>query len=303
MICITNYSLIISIIALLVSASALLINIFSYNRKSKIRINGTYVLSSSAACKDQFVNQIILENKKDRAVTILGIYLRIYPNYYIELEDFEQQPLIIKPYETYNKIYGPILYYGINLEKIEMNHLFERKGKKPKYKRRIVLDTSEGKYTVRDYVKHWIPAVEGFKNHYTGWVRPYTIKFKDQYIGSNIKYILTLKYRETEQTILLKEDDYIVVIFNNFQLTKESLTNKQKLIEYLNKMKDSGKLFCETFEVLDTIEINNEQIKTIEAPVINRFQYYIMGRLMTVLSDCKMKRKNKKLAKVNKNQR
>jgi hypothetical protein len=297
MICGTNFSLIISIVALFVSTSALLTNYFNFRRKMKTKVSGLYVLSSSAECNDQFVYQIFLENNKDKAVTVFGIYLKIYPNYYIEIEDFESNPLIIKPYETYSKKYGPILYYGINLNKIEMNHLFERDGKRLRHKRRIILATSEGKYTVRNDIKHWIPVMDVFKNHYTAWVKPYSVKFKDRYIGSNIKYIVLLKYEDTEQTILLKENDYQIWVFRNFVLTRESLEDKNKLNVFLQLMKDSGKLPCDSFEIIEPGIQNEEMSKTINAPVINNFQYYILGKITTFLSDRKMKRNNNELKK------
>lgn len=56
----------------------------NYRRKAGVLIRGNYAIMEMFACKDLFVSTIILENQKDRAITIFGIYLRIGFNYYIE---------------------------------------------------------------------------------------------------------------------------------------------------------------------------------------------------------------------------
>ena len=158
-----NMSLLISIVALLISSSAFLTTLLNYRRKSSIRICGMYQLTSNIACEDQYISKVILENKKDKAVTIYAIYLKIYPNYYIELSKYDEEPLIIKPYETHKIDYGQIQYYSINLKKVIINHLFDKVGRKNKYKIRIVLSTSEGKYVVKRFKKYWTAILEFLK--------------------------------------------------------------------------------------------------------------------------------------------
>lgn len=79
----------ISYIALLISLVALFFAIRNYLRKSGIRIKGQFTVSSSAYAEDQYVDHFTLENFKDRSVIIFKVFLRVGPNYYIELSNFE----------------------------------------------------------------------------------------------------------------------------------------------------------------------------------------------------------------------
>jgi hypothetical protein len=88
-----------------------------------------------------FVSEVILENVKDRAVPIFGIYPRLGYSYYLEVEDFEDGPLLLRPYETYRKGFGPIEFYGINDNKIDLNDLLSNQ----RIKKSLFLSISDGK--------------------------------------------------------------------------------------------------------------------------------------------------------------
>jgi hypothetical protein len=82
-----------------------------------------HVARAQTSCNDVYVTEVILENLKDRAVTIFSIYLKIGHNYYVELENLEEKPLVLKAFETYRREFGPIEFYGINNNKIRLNDL------------------------------------------------------------------------------------------------------------------------------------------------------------------------------------
>lgn len=77
-----------SISALFISTVALLFSAKTYRRKSGVFVRGNFSIASNRDCNDKYVASVILENLKDRAVTVFAIYLRIGYNYYIEIEDF-----------------------------------------------------------------------------------------------------------------------------------------------------------------------------------------------------------------------
>ena len=54
-------------------------------------------MCSSVSCSDNYISSLTLENLKDRAVVILKIYLRLGHGYFVEIEDFENSPLILRP--------------------------------------------------------------------------------------------------------------------------------------------------------------------------------------------------------------
>ena len=104
-------------------------------------LRGAFTPCQSRDCSDMFVSEVILENVKDRAVPIFGIYLRLGYSYYLEVEDFEDGPLLLRPYETYRKGFGPIEFYGINDNKIDLNDLLSNQ----RIKKSLFLSISDGK--------------------------------------------------------------------------------------------------------------------------------------------------------------
>jgi hypothetical protein len=283
----------IGIIALIVSLVALLISFLRYNLKLNIKIFCNYSIASSSECEDRYVSNIVLENQKDRAISIFGIYLHIKPNYYIQLADYKNKPLILEPFSTYTESFGPIQYYCMNTSKLNMNKIFElRNFYKISY---IVLSTSIGKYTVKKAIKRWEPIGDFFKNHLTAWVKPYTLKIHDRYIGSNIKYVVIFKINEKEQVILLEENDYMLAKFWNIQFTKESLENKEALKEFISGVISDKKIKCDSFEILTPDSWKSRyELKTVDAHKLNWFQYFILGKIATILSDRRIDKQNKK---------
>lgn len=101
-------SLINSIVALIVSVIALIYTVRTYLLKSGSSVRGSYGTCSSVSCEDKYVSSVTLENLKDRSTVIFSIYLKIGHNYFLEIENFESSPLILKPFEVYRKEYDAI---------------------------------------------------------------------------------------------------------------------------------------------------------------------------------------------------
>jgi hypothetical protein len=284
-----------------IATFALVVAIKNYKRKSGIGIRGGFGISSSVRCEENWVSNIVLENMKDRAVTIYGIFLRVGHNFYIELEDHDETPLILKPYETYHKTMGEILFYAVNTNTIRMRELLEDK----KAKKRIVLSTSEGKYVVPKQVKRWSPIGEYFRNHLTGIIQTVRVTHRGESVGGNINFIVDIFRKDGEtETIQLMKSDYQLKRFKNFNLTKECLVSKNSLQIFLEKKLEEGLLTPDS-----TIKVYNfeEDLESIKKPysgtpfTAKRWgaaYYYIFGSLYTWYSDYKMSRDNKRIQKI-----
>lgn len=120
-------SVINSIVALLVSVTALIYTVKTYLLKSGSQIRGRHSVTSTVYCDDKYVISIYLENMKDRATVIFKIYLLVGRNNYVEIEDFEDTPLIFQPFEVYSKTYDPIYFYAFNINRIKLNDLWSSK--------------------------------------------------------------------------------------------------------------------------------------------------------------------------------
>ena len=275
---------------------AFLVASLNYRRKAGVLIYGNWTMASSRDCNDKYVSSITIENLKDRAITIFAIYLRIGHNYYILIEKYDDVPLILKAFETYTKEYGPIHFYGINSNRVVLDQLLDDS----KVKKRIVLSTSDGKYVVQDNIKHWNPVGEFFQNHFTAIIKPVRTIYKDTSIGSNIKYVVEIiDNNNREEIVTIHPEDYNLVRFRNFSLTRESLVSKESLTKYIDQLIENGKVKCKQFTVYDADvwrAMDNEFYKgqSIRAQYIGYLYYKIYGRIYTWYSNRKLKMQNKK---------
>ena len=177
-----------SVVALLVSIAALIYTAKTYLLKSGAQIRGLFSIHSSISCEDKYVGSLALENMKDRATVIFKIYLLIGRNYYIELEDFEDAPLVLKPFEVFSKQYDPVDFYSVSMKRINLNNILDSK----KAKSRIVLSTGDGRYDVKEWINRWSPIGDFFKNHITAVIHPIRSTYKGKSYGGNAKYIVAL---------------------------------------------------------------------------------------------------------------
>ncbi|MFJ2427636.1 hypothetical protein [Pseudomonas sp. NPDC087804] len=276
---------------------ALIVAIKNYKRKSGIAINGGIGIASSSRCEENYVSHIVLENLKDRAVTIYGIFLKVGHNFYIEIEDHDDTPFILKPYETYHKKMGEILFYSVNMNKIKMDKLLRN----DKVKKRIVLSTSEGKYTVPKEVKRWSPVGEFFNNYLTGVIRTNRTSHNGKDVGGNVRFIVDIKNKEGRtESIHLMPDDYQLVIFDKFNLSRECLLSKESLEIFLEEKRASNLISeTSTITVYDFQDFVKEvsrhySNKSLEAKMWSAFYYYVFGRLYTLHSNLKTKITNRR---------
>jgi hypothetical protein len=266
----------------------------AYRRKAGAHVRGVCTTRHSRSCNDKFVSEVILENLKDRAVTIFGIYLRIGYAYYLELEDLQESPLILKPYETYRKAFGPIEFYAVSDKRIDLNDLLGDR----KIKKHLFLSTSDGKYRVKSPLRRWNPMYDWFSNYSTAAIKPIRSIHRDQSFGGNIKFVVDFEGENgSVETIPIHPRDYELKLFKDFQLTSESLATQESLEKYLLEKKEEGQLFCKRIVVYDlqSWRVNAHEFyrgETLKAEHCGWFNYYVVGKLYTRYQNRKAKRNN-----------
>jgi hypothetical protein len=286
-----------NIAAICISAIALFIAFLNFRRKSALNLRGVYSWTpSNVDTEDQHTSSIVIENLKDRAVTIFKIYLRVGHNYYIQIDDFENNPLILRAFETWHKEYGCLERYNVNFFKISMNELFYDK----RAKKRLVLSTSNGKYTIKKGPHHWKPVEDFFKNHSTAIIHPIRAFYKETAIGGRVPYVVDIAFDGSpNEVITVHRRDYQSKIFYNFQLTQESLETAESLKIFLQKQIELGTLICKSYDVFDaeawraakySDEISRQPIT---AKYMNLFQYHVMGRINTLKSKRRLRKQNR----------
>ncbi len=265
-------------------------------------MRGQYSVHSSSYCEDKYVGSITLENNKDRPVVIFKVFLLVGKNYYIELENFEHDPKILKPYEVYSNQYDPVDFYSVSMRRIKLNQLLDSKNVKSS----LVLATSNGKYTVKEWIKRWDPISDFFNNHMTALIQPMRSTYKNKCYGSEVKFIVDIKTEDgKEETIPIYPRDYEIRKFKKFSLTRESLESKEVLEEYLLELAFEGVLKCTDIVVHDIESWRKEAYdgdykEVIEAEYYNWFNYVVFGRILTKFSDIRLYFVNRKHRKANK---
>ncbi|OGO91954.1 MAG: hypothetical protein A2Y17_02570 [Clostridiales bacterium GWF2_38_85] len=256
---------------------------------------------STVECSDKYISSITLENLKDKAVAILQIYLKIGNSYYLQLEDHQISPLIIKPFEVYQKNFNPVLFYSVNCNRIKINDLLDNK----KIPKRIILYTTSGPYKVKSFINTNHLLAQLFKNHWTADIIPRRLTFEKRSYGNNVNFLVVLRYKKKKKEIAaIKNGD--THIFKNFELTTEETQDKDALENALKTQKKKKNLKCKSFEVFDYQQRYKDMLssygKTIEAKYISKFQYYIFCRIRSIIDDYKLKYENYKRKKQLNNQ-
>jgi hypothetical protein len=289
-------SVVLSLITIVFAAIAAWFARSAFLLKSGLRLRGSHTVTSTIDCDDKFVSSLTIENVKDRAVAIFKIFLEVGHGYYIELEDFGRQPLILAPFEAVTREYGPIEYYSAGMRRIRLNALLDAKP----IRKRLVLSTSDGRYVIRERRKHWDPLSLFFQNYLTGIIRPIRSTFKGKAYGSNVRYLVLLKMPSgSEEVIPIRERDYEVRILKKFRIPREALESSATLEEFLLQRAIDGDLRCADVTVQDLESWRREVFEEggrepIEASSRSWITYHIFGRAYTWWSDYKMRRQNRR---------
>lgn len=290
-------NLVIALAALVISLIALLYTVLTYLLKSGHKIRCNYTRAQSWDANDAYITDLTVENLKDRATVIFDIYMQFGSNVYLEIETFEDSPLILQPFAVYHKHYDPVLLYADGTDRKTINTLITS----DKVRKRIVLNTTDGKVTARLNRKRWSPISLFFRNYFTIILRPSRLSYKDKSYGPLVRYLVVLQYKEGHHEVIpLRLNDNEHRKFTRFTLTKESLQSVDALRSFLEEKHNEGLLNYETLEVLDYGKQVDDTInrfnKSREAVAVGYWQYSLVGWWFTKKQNRKLDRENKKSA-------
>ena len=285
-----------TIATLAVAAIAAVSAVLAFRLKSGLEIRGNFSVTSSIYCEDRYVSSVALENMKDRSVTVFEILIELDHGYYIVLEDFETDPLILGPFETIVRRYDPIDQYSVNMRRIHLDELFSKKG----VRLRLVLATSAGRYNVKHYIDRWNPLGDCFRNHLTAVIRPHWSTYKGSAYGSGTKYIVRLIANGLDDEIIpIHPRDHTVRKFRDFRLTPESLESREALETFLLERAVEGDLPCTDLEVLDLGALRAERYAEYEdkgssAARRGWLVYHLAGWLVTKWHEFQLRWQNRR---------
>lgn len=278
-------TLLISLAALAVSMVALIYTVKPYLLKTGARVRGYFQPTSTIDCNDKYIHSFLIENLKDRALVVYGIYLKFGHGHYIQLEEFEKEPLILKPFEAHQQNYDPIILYSCNMKRINMNSLFDFK----KQFATLILSTSEGRVIVEKPKKAWEPMFDWSNNLLTAIIHPIRLTYKGRAYGSNVKFLVEFTFDdESINVIQLRRRDFEFKMFEKFSLTEESLETVESLKAFFEDRKSLGILKYKSIEIIDWEDAQKKIIEEHREEIAidkhyNWFYYHVLGRLGTWL--------------------
>jgi len=280
--------------AFIVSLFALIVASETFLLKSGIYIRGSFSKSWGSSGNDSYISNITLENLKDRAIVIFNIELKIGNNYYIEIENFEKKPLIIKPFEIYQQSFEPILFYYFNMKRVDISKLLND----IKIKKTIVLTTPDGMYHVKESIQLKNSLIKFFNNYCTALIKPYRIFYDGHSYGDNVKFLIDF---DGKHTIAIEKNDTRLKKFVNFQLTEAALENREMLEKFLFEKKAEGKISFDSLNVYDfqsKVKVASDRYDNkIEAKYYGKFRYFFLCKLSSIYQNLKTKYQRSKIKK------
>ena len=281
----------------IVAIAALAYVIRADRRKSGLDIRCGFGVSTSIYASEGWIWRVTLQNRKDRSVTIYKIYVEVGHGFYVGIDDFDEQPLLLEPYGSFQKQYDPIEFYAGDMYRW-VGVFADRRARQ-----KLVLATAEGRYPPKRWIKAWDPVYEALStNRTTIVVDPVRLTYKGRSYGSETKFIVTFTDADgREEIVPIHAADHQVRKFRDFRLTMEALKTREALESFLRYQVESGRLHCAEFTVLDLEPIRLERYKeyktSVPAPVRGWFVYNVLGRCWTLWDRWRLHRANKKSRK------
>lgn len=292
-------SLLVAVTALVVAVIALVYAIRAFWLKAGEKVRFSYCITSSTYTEDKYISSYTIENLKDKALVVFDSYLQFGNSAYLILEEFEDSPLIIPPFEAYQKILDPVIFYSVSMKRVKIDHLINN----DEVKTRLVLSTTNGKIRVRSFIRRWSPMGEFFRNWGTAIIQPRYLSHKGKRYGSKIQFLIEIiTSNGNEEIIPVQEDDYRRSVFAKFRLTQEALSGKENLEEFLSDKVTDGTVDWKSFEIIEFRNAVEQMVGFSDKEPINItnrswLAHHVTARILTWWKQREMDKNNRRKVK------
>lgn len=213
----------------------------TYRMKSGHDLQFGYKITSSYTSSDPYVSNITLVNRKDRAVVVSGIYLRLDRNVTLELEKFKNEPLVIPPFGAVSREYEPVNGYVCVNDGVNVSDLLSGSRIGECF---AIVATSDGPVRARRHGSNRQPSMDGSRNHFHYNIRPFRTILNGKCYGDRARFLLKF-YKGSEcirehpiydTPIGLRELRILGIAEQDFP-SKDQLEEKAKLLVVANPEK------------------------------------------------------------------
>lgn len=289
----------ISLAALIISFIALQYTVRTFWLKAGDKVRFSYSVASSIEAEDKYISSITLENLKDKALVIFEIHLKLANGLYLELEKYEDAPLVVDPFGVFQKNYDPVIFYSSNTNRVKLDHLLDSHKSRP----HVVLSTTNGRQKVKANIPRWTPLGEYFGNVYAGIIQPRWLIHRDKAYGSNVRFLLDIERADGErECVPIHQEDYRRKRLKSIEITEEALKDKPSFAALIESHISDGSVNWKNYEIIE-FRKKVEQIGGFndETPIkperIGALKYHIWGRMLNWIENWKMQRENRRRVK------
>lgn len=161
--------------------------------KAGYRFRANYSVTYSRESDAPYVSKVYLENLKDRAVLVHGLYLRLGEKCFLELFDFKKEPRIVRPFEAI--VFEPDIIdcYVTGVHTADISDLIASVGHS------IVVSTPEGRKEAEFGGVGWRPVQDNSKGIRT--IQPKRQYFNGRALGSRVRYIVVVRRGDESEII------------------------------------------------------------------------------------------------------
>ena len=306
-----DLSLALMLLSIFIATIAGIISYLTYKFKIGQKAKASCVITYS---KDlPYISSVIIENLKDKDLVIHDIYVKFGPDIYVDLldKDFSDKYYIVVPPLGVKEIkFGPVFMYNVNTHRVAVESLF----RKTKYK--IVLSTSHGKLTCKDWGKGWSAISESLNNHHVVVVYPNriystsSVYFKNNFetpaidyssYSDEVQYVVKLTTKDGEQMFCkIYNNNKKIKLFENLTFSEDVLKDEVSIRKYLNKAKEKKIVnFSKIEEIYDVRKmmasrLEHYQDEIIELKSEGQWHFYTIGCINSKWEDIKLWWQNRK---------
>lgn len=233
-------------------------------------------------------------------MVIFGIYLRLDHGYNLCIEEFEEDPFIISPFEVVRRKYDPLDGYSFNMKRLKIDALLENRRRT-----KIMLSTTDGMITVKKPVFVNKPAYQWLKNHLIISIDINRTTFRGKSYGGATKYLVNLlNDDELIEAIPLYGREQSFKWFRDLGGGETDLASAGTVQKLFEKVIVDKKSKANRVEVIDYQAILSKRYAdyNLESSVAERHNWFFVhavGRLWTVWDTRRLRRWNKAQQKQN----
>ena len=260
-------------------------------RKAGVDIRCNFSVSRSIYSREPWVRSITLQNEKDRSVAIYKIYLEFRHGFYVELDDFTANPVVIGPYGVWHQQFDTVEFYAANMHRLA--NIFDEQ----RHRMRIMVATSDGRHYPKPPKRAFDPITYGLsKNFSTTTIQPVRLQLDGVHYSFAAKYLCTLTDPNgQEHRYPIFSDINIAQTVHGVRLTAESMQSSDSVRQFMLLQIQDEKINAIGVEVLDLEPFREDLAKeygtTLPYESLGWFEYNVVARWLTLLENIKERRR------------